>query len=177
MDMQVRIEGLEEALAAMRAAFPDNYEQQRRLLNQAMAGSAKKSFIPMAKQLARRGDSSGALSESIAARAASRSRSLQRSMTAFVQVTPVRFNRKAIAMYVQHYYTRLGKNPGTKVVTSGIRHGHLVEFGTRHSPAQPFLWPAATAQRGKYIAEFAGFLRKKTEAAVRRRARTKVRRR
>lgn len=170
MEGVAKIKGLDDAMAAMRAAFPNNPEQQRRLLNQAMSGSARKSIIPVAKQLAYQGDSSGALSEAIAPRAMSKSRARRRGKTAAVEITPVRTNRKAIALYINHYYTQRGQTPSANIVTSGIRHGHLVEFGTRHNAAQPFLWPAATSQQGKYVNSFSVFLRKRTEAAVRRRA-------
>ncbi|HVL67198.1 MAG TPA: HK97-gp10 family putative phage morphogenesis protein [Vicinamibacterales bacterium] len=32
-------------------------------------------------------------------------------------------------------------------------YAHLVEFGTRHSAAEPFLFPAAEAERGPYLAK------------------------
>ena len=171
MEGSVKIKGLDAAMKAMGEAFPSNPEQQRRLLNQAQSGSAKKSIVPIAKDLALTGDSSGALSESIGVRAVSRSRALRKGVTSSVQVTPVRSNRKAIALYIQHYYNRVGRAAPTGIVTSGIRHGHLVEFGTVKAAAKPFLWPALTAGKAQYIREFSTFLKKKTEAAVRRAAR------
>ena len=31
------------------------------------------------------------------------------------------------------------------------RYAHLVEFGARHFPAEPFMWPAAEAERGPHL--------------------------
>lgn len=168
MEGTARIEGLEAAMKAMGAAFPKNPEQQRRILNQSISFAARKSIIPRAKQLALKGDGSGALSESIAPRAVSRARALRRGKTASVQVTPVRGNRKAIAMYIAHYR----RNSAAQVV-SGIRHGHLVEFGHRTRSggfvsAKPFLWPAAVAGMSGYRKNFAASIKRKTELAVRR---------
>ncbi len=176
VDGVVRIKGLDAAMAAMRAAFPKNPEQQRRLLNQTMSGAARKSIIPVAKQLARQGDGSGALSEAIAPRAVRRSKANAAGATARVDITPVRSNRKAMAMYINHYYTRLGKIAPAKVLTRGIHYGHWVEFGRRHQgvSGRPFLWPAAVSERGKYISVFAKILKKKVEAAVRRKAKKRL---
>ena len=174
MEGKVKIKGLKEAMTAMRAAFPDNPEQQRRLLNTTISGAARDTILPMAKSLADQGDGSGALSEALAPRAVSKSRARLRGKTASVQITPVRANRKATALYINHYYTRHGRSPKTDIVTSGIRHGHLIEFGTVKQAARPFLWPAARSRKGAYINVFAKVLRKKTEAAVRRK-RKKVR--
>lgn len=176
MELAAKIEGLEPALAALRAAFPDSPRRQRSLLNQTMSGAARKTIIPMAKQLARQGDGSGALSEAIAPRAVSLSKALARGKSAIIEITPVRSNRKAMAMYIAHYYTARGKTASAKLVTSGIRHGHLVEFGhaTRGGgfvSARPFLWPAGTAGAGDYRRLFADMLRRKIEAAVRRKRR------
>lgn len=171
MDATVKIEGLEDAMRAMRAAFPKDPEQQRRILNQSISFAARRSIIPIAKQLAQQGDGSGSLAEAIAPRAVSRARALARRMTASVQITPVRSNRKAMAMYLAYY-----RRNSAKQVVSGIRHGHLVEFGHRTRDggfvaARPFLWPAAQRGTPQYRRAFAASIRKKTEAAVRRKAR------
>jgi len=176
---EVRIKGLDDALRAMRAAFPENAEQQRRLLNQAMSAAAKRTMVPMAKQLAMVGDGSGALAESIGMRAVSKSAARRSGVAARVEMVPVRNNRKAMAMYIAHYYTARGKSVPSKMVTSGIRHGHLVEFGHAARsggfvPARPFLWPAARAQSSVYTQNFAALLEKKTQAAVRREARKRA---
>jgi len=163
-----KLVGLEEALKAMQAAFPGDIKKQQRLLNGAMSGAARKSILPMAKQLAKRGDSSGALSESLNVRAMGRRK--RAGKAAGMEVVPVRSNLKALAKYIQFYYTSRGKAPPSSILTSGIRHGHLVEFGTAKTSAFPFLWPAAQAQASNYKQLFALFLKKRIEAAVRKAA-------
>jgi len=179
MEGSVQIKGLEAAVEAMQKAFPKNPEQQRRILNQAMTASAKSTMVPMAKQLARVGDGSGALSESIGIRAVSKSKARRSGVVGRVEMVPVRNNRTAMAMYIDHYYTARGRSAPAKMLTSGIRHGHLVEFGHAVKgggfvAARPFLWPAARAQLSPYTSRFAAFLKKKTEAAVRRAARKRA---
>jgi hypothetical protein len=168
-----KIEGLEAAMKAMQAAFPAEPKKQRQILNGAMGASARKSMVPIAKQLALAGDGSGALSEAIAVRNMS-ARTLRKvRSSAGVQITPVRANRKAMMMYIAYYYTSRGRVPHADMINSGIRHGHLVEFGSVHNQPQPFLYPAATAGKGSYIRGFSAEMTKKTEAAVRRAARKK----
>lgn len=160
-------------MKAMLAAFPSDPKKQKQILNGAMRSSAAKAMLPTAKQMAFRGDSSGALSESLGIRNMN-ARALRKNGTqAGVQVLPVRANRKAMMMYIQHYYTSRGRTPKAGMILSGIRHGHLVEFGSVNNGAYPFLWPAATTGKGAYIRNFAGEMQKKTESAVKRARRSK----
>ena len=170
--MNARFEGLEEAMQAVEAAFPKNPEMARKLLNQSMSGAAKGSIIPIAKQLALQGDGSGALSEAIAPRAVSRAQAMRRGRAAIVEVTPVRSNRSAMARYIAFHYTAKGRKPKAKMITSGIRHGHLVEFGvpSRGIPAAPFMFPAAQQGFSQYQNLFSVSLKKKIAAAVRKAA-------
>lgn len=173
MEMTLKIEGLDEAMKALQAAFPKDPKRQRSLLNQAMSQSAKQTIVPVAKSLALQGDGSGSLSEAIKPRAVSAGRSRAAGVPARVQVTPVRMDRKAIAMYIDYYYNRVGRAAPSKMVTSGIRHGHLVEFGHRARngefvSAQPFMGPALDSAGRAYIRRFASNLERKVEAAVRR---------
>ena len=164
-----KIEGLESAMKAMQAAFPENHRQQQRIINGAMGGAARKSFLPVAKQLALKGDGSGALSESLAVRA---QKARQRKGKAGgMMVVPVRANRKALARYINFHYTSQGKVPPASVITSGIRHGHLVEFGvpSRGISANAFLWPSTMAVP-KYRGLFAKEMMKRIAAAVKRKA-------
>jgi len=171
MEGSVKITGLKEAMKAMQAAFPKNPKQQRGLLNSAMRAAAKGTMLSTAKSLALRGDGSGALSESLGIRVQSRAKMRTKALVAAgIELVPIRDNAKAMALYINHYYTARGKTTPAKVVASGIRHGHLVEFGTVKTSARPFLWPAAQAGSAGYITKFSAVLKKKTEAAVRRRA-------
>jgi hypothetical protein len=177
MDGMVKIQGLESALEAMAAAFPADPKQQVAILNSALRGAANRTIVPEAKTLARAGDGSGALSEAIGVRNTPRKQLRSKGAPAGVQVTPVRSNRKAMALYIQHYYTSRGRNFPAKRLNSGIRHGHLVEFGSvNNQPARPFLYPAGKNKQKEYLNTFADMMRKRTEAAVKRQARRNGRR-
>lgn len=173
MEISVELKGVDEAIDAMMAAFPSDPNLQRRLLNGAMRVSARKAIVPTAKQMAMVGDGSGSLSEAIAVRGQSKKRLAGKNAAAGVEVLPIRFNRKAIAMYINHYYTAVGRNAPAKMISSGIRHGHLVEFGSVNNNARPFLWPAAQSGQTSYIAGVGSQLKKATERAVNRARKSK----
>jgi hypothetical protein len=173
LNADVKIEGLEEAMRAMQAAFPTSETRQRGILNASMRAASNATILADAKQRAKRGDSSGALSEALGIRAASKRTLRSRGAVAGVEIVPVRSNMKAMALYINYYYTQRGRVAPAKMLTSGIRHGHLVEFGSVNNAANPYLWPAARSQNSQYIGRFAADLRKKTEAAVTREAKKK----
>lgn len=168
MEGSAKIEGLDEAMKALQAAFPDNYKKQSQMINGAMGSSARKSILPIAKQLALVGDGSGALSESLKVRAQKARK--RKDKAGGMEVVPVRHDRKAMALYISHYYTQMGLIPPARLVTDGIRHGHLVEFGSVKESARAFLWPAGKAGQMVYTSLFASELRKRIESAVRREA-------
>lgn len=161
------IKGLDAAMRALRESFPKDPRQQQRIVHGAMGAAARKSFLPLAKQLALRGDESGALSESLGVRVQSKRK--RQGKAGGMEVVPVRSSRKAMAMYIAHYYTRLGRTPPASIIVNGIQHGHLVEFGGGNNPANSFLW-ASTVATPSYTRLFAGFLKKRIESAVRRKA-------
>ena len=174
MDGKARIIGLKDAMAAMAAAFPKDQKKRKSLLVGAMRMAASKTILSSAKRRALISDGSGALSESLGIRTQSTGKMRTKPAAAGIEIVPVRGNRKAIMMYINHYYAQRGKAAPANIVTSGIRHGHLVEFGTRHSAAQPYLWPAAQSQTKSYIRRFARDLSKKIESAVRLRAKKRT---
>jgi hypothetical protein len=157
-------------MKAMAAAFPTDPKKQKALLGGSMRAAAADSILRQAKVLAMQGDGSGALSEALGIRTQPAKKIRTKRISAGVEVTPIRGNRTAMAMYINHYYTSRGRNAPAKMITSGIRHGHLVEFGTVHSPARPFLYPAASSKTSDYVSKFAASLKKKTESAVKRAA-------
>jgi hypothetical protein len=162
----VKVEGLEQAMKAMQAAFPQNESRQRGILNASMRAASRDTILADAKRRARVGDGSGALSEALGIRAVSKRKLRMRRAVAGVEIAPIRSSMKAMAMYINYYYTQRGRTAPAKMLSSGIRHGHLVEFGSVNNAANPFLWPAARSQNSDYIGRFASDLRKKTEAAV-----------
>ena len=166
--MSVKIEGLDGAMDAMQAAFPKSYKIQAQIINGSMGGAARKTIMPLAKQMAKASDSSGALSESIGVRAQKARQ--RRGKAGGMMVVPVRFNKKALATYIAYYYTRLGNNAPAGTVARGITHGHQVEFGNARESARPFLWPAAAAGKTSYIARFAIEMKKRVVSRVKREA-------
>jgi hypothetical protein len=170
MQVSAEIKGLKEAMRALQAAFPEDATKRQRIVRSAMGGAARKTLLPLAKRLAKRGHGSGALSESLVVRAKSKRQMRARSRSlAFTSMTivPDRGNLKALAMYIQHYYTNKGKTPPAWLIASGIRHGHLVEFGSVHNAAKSFLWNASAA-RSTYYNQFAKLFGKRILSAVKR---------
>ena len=167
----VTVIGVEDAMKALQAAFPEQPRVQRKVLNSTMSASAKKTMVPMAKALASSRDTSGALAESIQVRNASAATIRKRRAAGAVEMVPIRHHRKAMAMYIQHYYTAKGKSPSVWLIGNGLRYGHLVEFGSVNNSAYPFLWPAAEAQGEAYKREFASMMKVQIEKAVKREAR------
>ena len=183
MQISADIHGLREVEKAIIEAFPRNPRAQRGILNSAMRAAAKKTIVPDAKSRALAGDGSGALSEAIGVRAQSLNRLAIKGRVAGVQVTPVRRSPKAVAMYARHYYNARGIPVPADVLTSGIRHGHLVEFGFfnkragRHVSARPFLVTELAANQRTFVRDMAAEVKPKIEARVKRQARRKAKRR
>jgi hypothetical protein len=172
MDMSARMEGLDEAMEAMQAAFPSDHDEQRKIVTGTIRRSAAKTILAEAKQRALAGDGSGALSESLGIRNLSRRRVQAARIAGGVEIAPIRRNLKAIALYIAYYYTALGRTPKTDIIESGIRHGHLVEFGTARSAASPFLWPAAKSGLSPYMQRMAEEMRQEIRRRVARKSRS-----
>lgn len=151
MEMNSSVRGLDEAMKAIGEAFPNNPREARTILNGGMRRAASRTILAEAKQRALEGDGSGALSEALGIRAQSRRKIQTRRVVGGVEIVPVRGNLKAMALYINHYYTARGRTPKSGMLLSGIRHGHLVEFGTVEMAARPFLWPAARSQFAPYM--------------------------
>lgn len=176
MDGSVRIEGLEDAIKTMQAAFPADPEVQRKILNGAMRRSATQTMLAQIKARAAESDRSGALSESIGIRNRSR-RSIKTARTiGALEITPIRSNLKAMAMYINYYYTAKGKTPPAGIILSGIRHGHLVEFGSINNTPRSFLWDPARANMAPYMQRLAIEMRHQIASNVRRASKGNIRR-
>lgn len=166
VDFSANVTGVDSAIKAMMAAFPKDLKIQQRLVNGAMRISARKNLLPIAKQNASRGDGSGALSEALVVRSMSAKRKRELGVPFGIQILPYRFNKKALALYIEYYYTRQGKRAAAKDFARGIRHGHFVEFGNVNNTARPFLRPAADEGQQAYLNGFSQELRKGIEKAV-----------
>lgn len=177
MEFSGRLHGVEDALKALQAAFPDNPKKQAQVMHSAMGRAARKTILPLAKQWANDGDGSGALAESLKVRVQPMRNRRAKGTYIGMEVTPVRHTPSAVAMYIAHYYNAKGIAPPANIVSSGILHGHLVEFGFTHKSGQfvaarPFLWPAAEAGKSVYIDAFASMFRRSVEAAVKKAAKS-----
>lgn len=135
------------------AIFPAKI--QRSLVTSALRFAAQ----PLKKQMesnARRTmhPSSGALAESIGIKA-SRGGRKGGGIIRRIWVGPMRSDPKALLKYLSFY----GKTLTRSSANSGIRHGHLVEFGFtagngRQVPAQPFIRPAFDATKAQIGSRF-----------------------
>lgn len=177
MEPSVDIKGLEEVLKTLEKSFPQDQKKQAQIVGAAIASSARKTILPLAKSLAKRPGSSGALSESLNIRSTPARELRAKRRAAGRRITPVRYDPKAISKYIAHYYTNRGKTPPLGGI-DGIRHGHLVEFGFTHKSgkrvdARPFLWNSARAKTPEYRNLFAGELKRVIERRVKAAARKK----
>lgn len=170
MLISAKIDGLEDAMKALQAAFPTDPRKQQKILHSSMGSAARKEILPASKQLALVGDASGALSEALAVRALPAKERRKRNTAASMIVTPVRSSTKALARYINHYYTQEGLTPPASLLIRGIMHGHLVEFGSVNNAPKSFLWASAQANRSKFTETFASELRRITEQAVKKAA-------
>jgi len=174
LDVDARISGLKDVERALEAAFPRDPRKQRSVLTSGMRRGARTMLVD-AKLRALRGDSSGALSESLAIRSVSNRAQRQikdaGQVTAALQIASVRGMKRAIAKYNAFY----NKN------VKSIRHAHLVEFGhgtrgdTRVGP-RPFLWPAVQANSSLYVNLLSQNIRKAIDLAVKRAAKKRAKR-
>ena len=161
--LTIKVDGLEELEEALKQ-FTD--KMQNKLITSALRAAAK----PVVKDAKRRAHqtsapSSGALAESIGLKVRKSHR--RGGNITGLWVAPIRNQRKALLQYLSYYGIPLsGKN-----ANSGIRHGHLVEFGHQKpfgGSVEPraFLRPALEQNKGVVISIFKTTLRKRIDALV-----------
>lgn len=109
-----------------------------------------------AEKVGIRGFDSGALAAAMVAR----SRQRGRGTSAAVIIGPAYKAPRALSIYNE----ARARNFNAKKPIETIRFGHLVEFGTVDTPAQPFMRPAFAATSRQVVDRFAGELRKALEA-------------
>ena len=68
-----------------------------------------------------------------------------------VEVGPRRGNKRALAAYYNFYK---GRTPTPKQLQAGIRHGHLVEFGTKRTAPRRFMQRAFDAKARESVDRF-----------------------
>ena len=71
-------------------------------------------------------------------------------------IGPKNRNKKALALYNEFHGTD----------AKYLKHFHLLEFGSVHGPAQPFLRPAFISTRGQIMSSFRQNLKEMIEKAV-----------
>jgi hypothetical protein len=170
MEPMVKVQGLESALKTMREAFPADEKAQRAIINGSIRKAAAPTILAEAKQRAQANDKSGALTAALGIRNLSRRYIRTRRVVGGVEITPIRGNLKAMALYIDYYYTRRGRIPPAGIVLSGIRHGHLVDWGTVRSDPKPFLYPAMRSGMAPYMQRLANDMRRTIEQRVKRNA-------
>ena len=174
IDVDVTIDGLSAAFEVVHKTVGDA-RKQTRMIHGAMGHAARKHFLPDAKRGADSADQSGALAESLKVRAMPVRKRRQRGIAAGMELVPVRYDKKAMAKYVHHYYTSRGEGVPPWVFIDGIRHGHLIEFGFSHRSgkkfsSRPFLYEAVKANFKAFEAEFSRGLWRRAENAIKREA-------
>ena len=172
MQPTVKVEGLDDAMRAMMAAFPKDAKTQGQIINKGIRRAAVKDLLPSIKARAMSYKDSGALAESIGVRAMPKRYVRTARAVGGMQIVPIRSNLKAMAMYINHHYTNKGRTAPAGMLLSGIRHGHLVEFGvpTRGIPARSFLWEPVPPRVSQYLITAAAEFKRDIEARVNRRA-------
>lgn len=157
--VSMNVKGLQELRRTMEEKLP------KQVQSNVMAAALKEAGRPMknaAKANARRGRS-GALAQAITFWNEKKKVRDKKGKFARVHLGPKRSLRGAIKKYYA-YYGR--KNVSIAALKNGIRHGHLVEFGTSKMAARPFLRPAQAAHDKKLIQVFGRILGEKIEKAA-----------
>lgn len=134
--MQVRVDGLRDVERLLTEQLP---ERVRATVIARALREAAKPMLAAAKANAASLGGSGALALSMGIRR--QRKGVRGNTVASVYIGPIRGNKAALARYFAYY----GKRPTPKQLRSGIRHGHLVEWGTRRTPARRFMQRAFDA--------------------------------
>lgn len=184
VEVSARVEGLQDIERALEAAFPKQASKQKSVITSGMRRAAKP-ILASAKVRASSSDSSGALAASLGLRSRS-TRGIKSAgdfstggvggleITARLQLVSIRKSKRAVSLYNQ-FYNRDAQD---------IRHAHLVEFGHvikdrtgkvhGFRAARPFMWPAVRSGTQQYINSLARHIRDSIQAAVKRAARTRA---
>lgn len=152
--IKVKVDGLKQIEDKLLRLIPKKAQQK------VLRRGLRKAGNPMLQHLragARRGKSN---SLSIAMRVWNVKKGQTRITAASVEMGPKRSDKRAIAAYWSFY---TGQTPTPAQFLNGIRHGHLVEWGTKHSPAKPFMRPGFDANARTLIARFQKIMGKEIE--------------
>lgn len=159
----VRVEGLKQLEDKLIRLLPA--KTGKRVIERALV-VASKPMVKLAKDFAKKGDTSGALSIAIGPLRGSKASTRQGRKAGTIFIGPRRSNRRAMAVYVDFYFNRTGRSISPAEFQDGIRHGHLIEFGTKRQAKQPFLRPAFDAQARPTVKRFGKVLAKEIDKAL-----------
>lgn len=165
MKFGVRVEGLEHVNRALRQL---SIQAQQRALARALSQAARP-IRDAARSNAQKIAGSGALAMAVSTwRNRKGERARGTNTFASVEVGPRRSNKRALAAYYSFYK---GRTPSPRQLQLGIRHGHLVEFGTKRTPARRWLTAAFDSQGTQAIERFRQVVGPAIEREARRLAR------
>src|SRR3990172_1878100 len=158
MRVDVQVLGLKHLTEVLTRTIPA--EARQGVIVGALKEAAKP-IITTAKQGYRALDGSGSLA---IATTVWRSRKAERYGQHFasVEVGPRRSNRKALAAYYAFY----GRKPTPAMLKLGIRHAHLVEWGTRRTGAKRVLTKAFDSNAQAAVKTFRQILGERIERAA-----------
>ncbi len=159
---RVRVTGLRELNQFLVEKLPA--KAAGRTLNRALRVAAKP-IVAAAKNNAKRARNphSFALSQSIQAWVA-RKRIRKHGLAGSLMIGPRRSHKPALVAYYDFYDS---KRLTPQALENGIRHGHLVEWGTSQSSANPFMRPALDQNAARFIRSFADILGNEIEKETR----------
>jgi len=152
--IKVKVLGLKELEDKLVRTIPA--KAQTKVLRRALR-IASRPMLNSARSKARRGKSN---SLAIAMSVWNVRQGQRRRTAASIEVGPRRNNKRALVAYYNFYK---GKTPTPQQLINGIRHGHLVEWGTKGTPAHPFMRPAMDAHGQEVIRNFGRILGREIE--------------
>lgn len=170
MKVTVEITGLRELRETLTRSLPAKV--QRKAVASALRNAAQP-MVKAAKASYRALGGSGSLA---VATGVWRNRKAERKGSALtfasIEVGPRRSNRRALATYYAHYR---GRTPTPHQLSLGIRHGHLVEWGTTHSAARRIMTRVFDTHARAAVERFGGELARAIEKEAERRGRLTAR--
>lgn len=160
MQVNVEILGLADITELLTRTLP------ARVQSNVVAGAIKEAAKPMVQAIKRDFRALGGSGSLSLATSSWRDRKRETrggQHFASVAVGPKRGNRRALAAYFAYY----GKKVTPRQYQLGIRHGHLVEFGTRRgSPARNVLGRAQDTYGVALVNSFGGIMGRRIEEAA-----------
>lgn len=164
--MTVQIQGLQHLERLLTQTLPKTVQQS------VVAGALREAARPIvaAAKAGYRGlGGSGSLAQ---ATTAWRNRKAERRGGHFasVEVGPRRGDRKALALYYAYYRSR--KGVAVKTLRAGIRHGHLVEWGTKRATGRRIMTKAFDTMGPQAVSQFRRILGERIEKAAARAGRS-----